>query len=259
MSVAEATTTGAIVYPESDGQPMAENTLQFRWIVTLQGNLAALFAERADVFVAGDLLWYPVEGRPDIRRAPDVLVAIGRPKGDRGAYLQWEEGGQAPQVVFEVLSPGNTLSEMARKFEFYDQYGVEEYYLIDPERGDASGWVRRAGRLAVIADMNGWVSPALGVRFTVESGEVRLFYPDGRPFLTFEELARAKAEAEARAEAEAQARAEAEARARAEAKARAEAEARARAEAKARAEAEVRAARLAERLRALGIEPDDRV
>ena len=245
MSVAEATTTGAIVYPESDGQPMAENTLQFRWIVTLQGNLAALFAERADVFVAGDLLWYPVEGRPDIRRAPDVLVAIGRPKGDRGAYLQWEEGGQAPQVVFEVLSPGNTLSEMARKFEFYDQYGVEEYYLIDPERGDASGWVRRAGRLAVIADMNGWVSPALGVRFTVESGEVRLFYPDGRPFLSFVELARAKAEAEARAEAEAQARAEAEARARA--------------EAKARAEAEARAARLAERLRALGIEPDDRV
>jgi len=97
--------------------------------------------------------------------------------------------------------------------------------------------------------MNGWVSPALGVRFTVESGEVRLFYPDGRPFLTFEELARAKAEAEARA-------AEAEARAKAEAEARAEAEAQARAETKARAEAEARAARLAERLRALGIDPN---
>jgi hypothetical protein len=51
---------------------------------------------------------------------------------------------------------------------------------------------------------------------------VRLFYPDGRPFLTFEELAQAKAAAEARAAA-----------------------------------AEARAARLAERLRALGIELDD--
>ena len=91
--------------------------------------------------------------------------------------------------------------------------------------------------------MNGWVSPAVGVRFAVEGGEVRLFYPDGRPFLTFEELAQAKAAAEARAAAEAQARTEAEARA-------AEAEARA-------AEAEARAARLAERLRALGIELDD--
>jgi hypothetical protein len=47
----------------------------------VQGNLAALFADRPDVFVAGDLLWYPVEGRPDICRAPDVMVAIGRPKG----------------------------------------------------------------------------------------------------------------------------------------------------------------------------------
>jgi Uma2 family endonuclease len=95
MSVAIPTAKPAIIYPESDGRPMADNTLQFRWITVVQGNLAALFADRPDVFVAGDLLWYPVEGRPDIRRAPDVMVAIGRPKGDRGAYLQWEEGGTA--------------------------------------------------------------------------------------------------------------------------------------------------------------------
>jgi Uma2 family endonuclease len=95
MSAVIPTAKPAIIYPESDGQPMADNTLQFRWITVVQGNLAALFADRPDVFVAGDLLWYPVEGRPDIRRAPDVMVAIGRPKGDRGAYLQWEEGGAA--------------------------------------------------------------------------------------------------------------------------------------------------------------------
>ncbi|MCS6841528.1 MAG: Uma2 family endonuclease [Roseiflexus sp.] len=243
MSVATTEAKRAIVYPESDGQPMADNTLRFRWIVMLQGNLAAPFADRPDVFVAGDLLWYPVEGRPDIRRAPDVMVAIGRPKGDREAYLQREEGNQPPQAVFEVLSPGNTLSKMARKFEFYDRYGVEEYYLIDPERGDASGWVRQEGKLTVIDEMNGWVSPRLGVRFAVGGDEVRLFYPDGRPFLTFEELARARAEAEEQARVEAEARA-------AEARARAEAEARA-------AAAEERAARLAERLRALGINPDD--
>lgn len=56
-----------IVYPESDGQPMADNTLQFRWIVTIQGGLDALFRDAPDVFVAGDLLWYPVQGEPTIR------------------------------------------------------------------------------------------------------------------------------------------------------------------------------------------------
>jgi Uma2 family endonuclease len=140
--------TAPIVYPDSDGMPMADNTQQFRAIVTIQGNLDALFRDRDDVFVAGDLLWYPVEGRPDIRRAPDVLVAFGRPKGDRGSYRQWEEGGIAPQVVFEVLSPGNTLTEIAAKFEFYDTYGVEEYYVYDPERGEMTGWRQAAGAVA---------------------------------------------------------------------------------------------------------------
>src|SRR5205809_3637619 len=95
-----------VQYPESDGLPMAENTKQFRWIVTIEGGVDALFREDPNVFVAGDLLWYPVEGNNTIRTAPDVLVAFGRPKGDRGSYLQWLEDNIAPQVVFEVLSPG---------------------------------------------------------------------------------------------------------------------------------------------------------
>ena len=94
-----------IVYPDSDGQPMAEITLQFRWIVTIASGLAALFIDDPNVFVAGDLLWYPVEGKPNIRNAPDVMVVFGRPKGDRGSYMQWVENGIAPQVVFENSLP----------------------------------------------------------------------------------------------------------------------------------------------------------
>jgi len=89
MMSSQTVMTTPIVYPDSDGMPMADNTKQFRAIVTIQGNLDAIFRERDDVFVAGDLLWYHVEGRPDIRRAPDVMVVFGRPKGDRGSYRQW--------------------------------------------------------------------------------------------------------------------------------------------------------------------------
>src|SRR5437660_5049337 len=80
-----------VVYPESDGKPMADNTKQARWVVILFDNLLALLAEVADVFVAADILWYAVEGEPEIRIAPDVLVAFGRPRGDRGSYKQWQE------------------------------------------------------------------------------------------------------------------------------------------------------------------------
>ncbi|BBH41379.1 hypothetical protein myaer102_39900 [Microcystis viridis NIES-102] len=118
-----------IVYPDSDGKPMADNTRQFRWITTIKANLDWLFANDADVFVAGDLLWYPVEGDNKTRQAPDVMVAFGRPKGERGSYQQWKENNIPPQVVFEILSPGNTQTEMTRKLLFYDRYGVEEYYI----------------------------------------------------------------------------------------------------------------------------------
>jgi hypothetical protein len=37
MSTALATAPKPGEYPDSDGEPMAENTLQFRWIVTIEG------------------------------------------------------------------------------------------------------------------------------------------------------------------------------------------------------------------------------
>src|SRR5262245_18078086 len=88
-----------IVYPESDGLPMADNSRQFRWIVVIYGNLADLFQEVADVYVIGNMFWYPVEGEPDLRQAPDVMVIFGRPKGDRRSYRQWEENHVPVQVV----------------------------------------------------------------------------------------------------------------------------------------------------------------
>jgi Uma2 family endonuclease len=86
---------------------MADNTLQYEWIVTIKGGLDAVFRDAPSVFVAGDLLWYAVEGDTTIRCSPDIMVASGRPKGYRGSYRQWEEGNVPPQVVFEILSAGN--------------------------------------------------------------------------------------------------------------------------------------------------------
>ena len=114
------------------GSRSRKTRFSIEWIVTIKGNLDILFFDRSDVFVAGDLLWYPLEGEPKIRTAPDVMVAFGRPKGYRGSYMQWEEEGIPPQVVFEILSPGNRTGEMMRKFKFYERFGVCEYYVCDP-------------------------------------------------------------------------------------------------------------------------------
>ncbi len=180
-----------VEYPDDDGLPMADNTLQFEWITKIVGGLQAIYVDHPDVFVGGNLLWYPVEGDPKTCTAPDAMVVFGRPKKDyRGSYMQWLEGGIAPQVVFEVLSPGNTPAEMVRKRGFYDRFGVEEYYVYDPDNAELSGWVRGPRALEAIARPDGWVSPRLGIRFERRDDEFAIFKPDGRLFLSFEETDR---------------------------------------------------------------------
>lgn len=192
-----------VFYPESDGKPMADNTKQFRWIVVIEQNLEWLFSDDPNVFVAGDLLWYPIEGNNTVCTAPDAMVVFGRPKGDRGSYQQWKEDNLPPQVVFEVLSPGNTRREMDRKLLFYDRYGIEEYYIYDPDRIELSGWQRSDTGLDSIEEMNGWISPRLGIRFNLAE-ELELYRPDDDRFLSFAEIHQQLANERQRAEQERQ-------------------------------------------------------
>jgi Uma2 family endonuclease len=175
-------------YPESDGNPMADNTKQFKLIVKIKENLEIWYAAMADVFVAGDLLWYPIEGDNTTRIAPDAMVVFGPGKGERGSYQQWKEGDIAPQVTFEILSPSNFAPEMEEKRKFYETHGVEEYYSYDPDRLRLKGWLRVEDRLVPIPDMNGWISPRLQIRFAQVNGELEIYRPDGRKFLTSVEL-----------------------------------------------------------------------
>jgi Uma2 family endonuclease len=220
----------AIEYPDDDGNPMSENTLQNDWMMTLKGGLIKLFRDDPNVFTACDLLWYPVLGEPTIRTAPDAMVAFGRPKGRRGSYKQWEETNQPPHVVFEVLAPGNRPGEMDRKLRFYDKYGVEEYYVYDPDDGSLEGWLRSGDHLLPIAQMAGHVSPRLGILFDPGEGpdNLKIYHPDGSPFVTWEEQCEQVDALEQQADKE-----------------------RRRAD-----EERLRAERLAARLRELGIEPD---
>ncbi|MCC3407593.1 MAG: Uma2 family endonuclease [Microcoleus sp. PH2017_10_PVI_O_A] len=181
-------TTEQIIYPSSDGQPMAESTIQYKLIVKIKEGCESLFKNDPNVFIAADLLWYPVEGRPDISQAPDTMVIFGRPKGERPSYMQFLEDNIAPQVVFEIRSHNDRQTKMNKKLSFYQRHGVEEYYLYDPERNELEGWQRIEGNLEVIEPMEGWISPRLGVRFELGEDGLEIYRPDGQRFLSYAEL-----------------------------------------------------------------------
>lgn len=58
---------------------------------------------------------------------PDICV-IWDPKklDDRGCM-------GAPDLIVEILSPGNNKMELKYKYELYESFGVREYWIINPE------------------------------------------------------------------------------------------------------------------------------
>lgn len=58
---------------------------------------------------------------------PDVCVVCDSTKIDAKGCIG------APDLIIEVLSPGNTDKEMKEKFEIYEENGVKEYWLVEPD------------------------------------------------------------------------------------------------------------------------------
>jgi len=182
------TPLGPVVYPDSDGKPLADNSLQLEWIVYLYTNLRAQFVNSPNVFVGSDLLWYPIKGQDNTKNAPDALVVFDRPQGYRGSYKQWEENDVPITVAFEVLSPSNTKPEMANKRAFYEDHGVEEYYVINPETNRVEIYVRRRTVFRRERKVEAFVSPRLGIRFKGMETALVVLKPNGEEFLEPEQV-----------------------------------------------------------------------
>ena len=127
--------TGEVDYPSYDGIPFADNTDQAESIVFAYHALRAFFWQRSGVFVATNLLLYYREGDNKTRITPDVMVAVGRPKGYRGSYKIWEEGHHPPDWVLEVASEESVKVDVEEKPGTYAGIGVREYWQFDPTGG----------------------------------------------------------------------------------------------------------------------------
>ena len=200
----------AIDYPSSDGKPMADNDAQRAAIIYALDALQTWFAERADVYVSGDLLIYYREGDPGASIAPDVFVVVGAAKHERPSYRLWEEP-KAPDFVLEVASPNTWRDDLGPKRRVYERLGVREYWQYDPT-GDCLPQRLQGLRLtadgyevqAVERSADGvltLVSDVLGLGLRARAGRQMRFHDPatGRDLLSHrEEHARAEREAAAR-------------------------------------------------------------
>ena len=233
----------AVVYPTSDGQPMAETQVHGDCMTYV---LRRYFRKRGreDVYVGMNNFLYYEQGNPRAVVAPDVYVVVGAPAHPpRDTYMLWNEP-KGPDFVLEVTSASTRRDDERRKRDVYASLGVSEYFLYDPRAeyvtpplqgfrlGD--GEYRRLPAVTMLSNRGVAVaSEVLGLelRDDREARLVRLHdRATGEDLSTYEEVDRAREE---------------------EAAARREAEARTAREVTARQEAEARIAKLEARLRAL--------
>ena len=122
-----------IVYPESDGKPMAETDVHRNLMMDFIQMLEHHFIDDEAVYVSGNLLIYYEQGNPRKSVAPDVFVVRGVGKKQRRTYLTWAEG-QTPDFVLEVASQSTYKEDLGRKKALYEAVlEVKEYYIYDPE------------------------------------------------------------------------------------------------------------------------------
>ena len=122
----------SIVYPDSDGEPMAENDHQLTAMLEAITSLRAWFADREDVYPGGDMLMYYRMNDNETRVAPDVFVVFGvESRHKRDSWIAWREG-KAPDIVMELASGSTWRRDMREKREIYAEMGVVEYWRFDP-------------------------------------------------------------------------------------------------------------------------------
>jgi Uma2 family endonuclease len=71
---------------------------------------------------------------------PDICVVCDPEKlDDRGCI-------GAPDLIVEILSPGNSQIELRHKFTLYESHGVREYWIIHPEHQDLMIYTLEEGK-----------------------------------------------------------------------------------------------------------------
>ncbi|MBF2064810.1 MAG: Uma2 family endonuclease [Calothrix sp. C42_A2020_038] len=123
-----------IIYPHSDGKPMAESDPARDYLIYCVEALSIYFQNRTDVYVSGNLFIYYRQGVPSAVVAPDVFVVFGVRKKKRLKYLVWEENNIVPSFVLEVTSASTQENDEKEKPIKYASLGVSEYFQYDPTR-----------------------------------------------------------------------------------------------------------------------------
>jgi Uma2 family endonuclease len=191
-----AVNSAEISFPPSDlesQEPPVETELHLRQILLLIQCLEWLWQDRQDFYAFGNLTVYysPNQRKSEDFRGPDFFVVLGTEKRPRKSWVVWEENGQYPHVIVELLSNSTATVDRGLKKQLYqDTFRTPDYFWFDPHSLEFAGFHLVDGQyvpLEPTAEGRLW-SQQLQLFLDVHDQQLRFFTPEGALVPTPEEV-----------------------------------------------------------------------
>ena len=186
-----------IVFPPGDllsDEPPMETYLHLQQMILLLKCLEWWWRDRSDFLAAGNLTIYysPQQRKSEFFRGPDFFVVLGTERKPRQSWVVWQEGGQYPHVIIEILSDSTAETDRGLKKQIYqDIFRTPDYFWFDPNSFEFQGFQLVGGQYQPLAaNEQGWLwSQQLQLFLGLENGQLRFFTPQGKLVPTAEESA----------------------------------------------------------------------
>ena len=186
-----------IVFPPGDllsYEPPMETYLHLQQMILLLKCLEWWWRDRSDFFAAGNLTIYysPQQRKSEFFRGPDFFVVLGTERKPRPSWVVWQEGGQYPHVIIEILSDSTAETDRGLKKQIYqDIFRTPDYFWFDPNSFEFQGFQLVGGQYQPLeANEQGCLwSQQLQLFLGLENGQLRFFTPQGKLVPTAEESA----------------------------------------------------------------------
>lgn len=175
-------------------EPEMESSLHYAQLALLVACLEFFWREREDFFIGANLTIY--FSRQQLRsrdfRGPDFFLVKQTQRRPRNAWVVWEEDGRYPNLIIELLSTSTAAADRTLKKALYqDRFRTPEYFWFSPETLELAGFCLVGHEYqSMTPNASGWYwSEELQLYLGIKETQLRYFTAEGDIVPTPEEAA----------------------------------------------------------------------
>lgn len=191
-----------VIFPPGDlysDEPPVETELHLRQIILLLNCLEWLWQDRNNFYAAGNLTIYysPRQRKSELFRGSDFFVVLGTERKARKSWVVWEEEGQYPNVIVEILSPKIAETDKGfKKLLYQNTFRTHDYFWFDPYTLEFSGFHLVDGEYQPLEPnpQGHLFSQQLDLCLGIHEGKLRWFTAEGELLPTPEQVAQKEAQ-----------------------------------------------------------------